>query len=273
MSESTLSSKSSFELLDDRGYTATVYRIPGTKKVCKISLEKCQHTNFLAEKIAYERFAARKPPSTIPRYYGIDENHPGGLLLEYAEKGNLRDYLFLCNMIEQSPPSPELIYRWARQAAEALSFAHSCGVLHADIHCSNFLLDSNYDLKVADFAGASIDGSKSWSCYRYSHRLFEPGDNDGTKGKGMKITVRSEIFAMGSAMYAMVQGHDPFVELEYANDWEGVKRRILEKEMPDISCLPILGDVIRRCWDLEYAIMEEVLDAIELERCSSWSHL
>ncbi|KAF2808635.1 kinase-like protein [Mytilinidion resinicola] len=169
-------------------------------------------------------------------------------------------------MVEQSPPPPEHIYRWARQAAEALSFAHSCGVLHADIHCSNFLLDSNLDLKVADFAGASIDGSRSWSCYRYSHRLFEPGDDDCNKGKGMKITVQSEIFALGSAMYAMIQGHDPFVELEHANDWAEVRRRIQKREMPDTSCLPILAEVIRKCWNLEYATMREVLDAIEADR-------
>jgi serine/threonine protein kinase len=259
MSTSTSDSEGYFELLDDRGFTSKVYRIPGTSKVCKISLDKCKSTNFLAEKTAYERFTARKAPLTILKYHGVDENHPGGLLLEYAENGNLRDYLWQCTVVERRPPPPELIYRWARQAAEALSFAHSCGVLHADIYCANFLLDSNFDLKVADFAGASIDGSESWSCYRYSHRLFGPED-DGNKP--MKITVETEIFALGSAIYAMVQNHDPFVDLERSSDWVEMVRRIQKREMPDTSDLPVLGEVIRKCWKLEYSNMGEVVDAI-----------
>ena len=75
--------------------------------------------------------------------------------------------------------------RWARQAAEALAFVHSCGVLYSDIHCVNFLLNKNLDLKVADFAGASIDGEKSWSFYRTTHQL---PDADGKDRPYIKIT-------------------------------------------------------------------------------------
>jgi hypothetical protein len=44
------------------------------------------------------------------------------------------------------------------------------------ISAVNFLLDKNLDLKVTDFAGASIDGENSWSFYRITHRL---PDTDG----------------------------------------------------------------------------------------------
>jgi serine/threonine protein kinase len=80
-------------------------------------------------------------------------------------------------------------------------FAHSCGVSHFDIHYVNFLLDKNLDLKVADFAGASIDGGKSWSFYRITHQL---PDADGKDRQYMKITVASEIFTLDSAPYYMV---------------------------------------------------------------------
>lgn len=40
------------------------------------------------------------------------------------------------------------------QAAEALVFIHSKGVIHCDIHPKNFLLDKKLNLRLCDFAGS-----------------------------------------------------------------------------------------------------------------------
>lgn len=77
--------------------------------------------------------------------------------------------------------------RWARQAAEALEFAHSLYIYNFDIHCLNFFLDRNLDLKVGAWAGASIDGGKSHSSYRLRHRLFDGGGNDVSKQSGISV--------------------------------------------------------------------------------------
>lgn len=126
--------------------------------MCQPFLASCANTQFPVEVEAYERFTAWDHPATILKYYGREEHDPAGIVLELAERGNLYKYLW-DNF--NDPPSRETLYRWARQAAEALAFAHSCGVLHSDIHYVNFLLDENLDLKVADFAGVSTDSSKS----------------------------------------------------------------------------------------------------------------
>jgi hypothetical protein len=73
----------------------------------------------------------------------------------------------------------------------------------------NFLLDKNLDLKVADFTGASTDPGNSWSFYRITHRL---PNTDGKNKPYMEITTASEIFALGSALYYMVIGHDTLPE-------------------------------------------------------------
>jgi serine/threonine protein kinase len=249
-----------YELLD-KGYTATVFRLPGTRRVCKSFLSSCANTNFPVEVQAYERFTACGHPATILKYYGLDKDDPTGIVLELAENGSLHDYLWDSKIFGNSP-SRDTLYRWARQAAEALAFAHSCGVFHSDIHCVNFLLDENLDLKVADFAGASIDGGTSWSSYRLTHRLFDAEGNDNPR---MGITTATEIFGLGSALYYMVTGHDLFPELDYTRDRAEIVRRLQERKFPDTSELPVLGSVITKCWNLQYYSMADVIEGIDAE--------
>jgi len=48
--------------------------------------------------------------------------------------------------------------KWSIQAAEAIAYIHTKAVIQGDIGCYNFLLGSDGDLKLCDFAGSSIDG-------------------------------------------------------------------------------------------------------------------
>jgi serine/threonine protein kinase len=186
------------------------------------------------------------PPLQSPTSTTSTRTTRPAIVLELAEKGNLMEYLWDNSHQFNNPPSQDLLYRWALQAAEALAFTHSCGVLHSDIHCANFLLDENLNLKVADWAGASIDGGKSWSFYRITHRL---PNHPERKVKG--TTIEIEIFGLGSALYYMVTGHDIFPELRYSRDKEEIIRRLREREFPDTGELKVLGPVISKCWNLE----------------------
>ena len=85
-------SAKNYELLD-KGYTATVYRLPGTRRVCKSFLSRCANTHFPVEVEAYERFTARGHPPSILRYYGLDKDDPAGVVLELAENGNVHKYV------------------------------------------------------------------------------------------------------------------------------------------------------------------------------------
>jgi serine/threonine protein kinase len=259
-------SSSNYEPLESSwgGYTSTIYHIPDdTRKVCKSFSGKYAQTNFPAEVAAYERFMARDHPSSILKYYGVDKNHPDSIVLELAANGNFLKYRLDHIQFGDPAPAPETFCRWASQAAEGLAFAHSCNVLHSDIHCVNFFLDENLNLKVADFAGASIDGGRSYSTYRLTHRLF---DWDGNDMPSKKITVACEIFAFGSALYTMVAGHDLFPELDQSHDREEIVQLLQKRMFPDTKTLPALGPVIRKCWNLVFLSMNEVQEAIEAEK-------
>lgn len=128
----------------------------------------------------------------------------------------------------------------------------------------NFFLDQELNLKVGDWAGASIDGAKSHSSYRLRYRLFDTDGKDVPRATG--ITASTEIFALGTAIYYMVTCEEPWPELREPDDREEIKRRIRTKKFPDTRSFPILGNVIRRCWYVDFTSMTEVCDAIEEER-------
>lgn len=255
-----------YEILDTSGYTSTVYYLPGDPpRACKAFNKECVTTHFPVEKEAYERFSKHNPPSSILRYYGNHDVIPFGIILELADKKNLHEYRWdIKRWQHPSDPLPETLYRWASQAAEGLKFAHSLGVCNSDIHCVNFFLDQELNLKVGDWAGASIDGAKSHSSYRLRYRLFDTDGKDVPRATG--ITASTEIFALGTAIYYMVTCEEPWPELREPDDREEIKRRIRTKKFPDTRSFPILGNVIRRCWYVDFTSMTEVCDAIEEER-------
>lgn len=254
-----------YKLVNGYGYTSKVYHLPGDPpRVCKSLNLDCVKTLFPTEREAYERFSAQKHPSSILKYYGIHDSIPAGIVLEFAENGSLDRYLWDQKQFGKPEPKAEVLYRWAWQAAEALEFAHSLGVYNSDIHCVNLFLDRDLNLKVGDWAGASIDGSVSHSSYRLRHRLFGPDGVDIPRATG--ITAITEVFALGTALYCMITCSDLWPELKEPEDRKKIKKRIQERNFPDTSVLPVLGDVILKCWNVEFRSMTEMKRAIEAER-------
>lgn len=254
-----------YKVLDSDGYTSTIYYLPGdSPRVCKSFNEDCIKTHFPVEKRAYERFSAHSHPSSILKYYGIHDSIPAGIILELAEKQSLWRYRWDQKQFGNPDPEAEVLYRWAGQAAEALEFAHSLGVYNSDIHCVNCFLDQDLNLKVGDWAGASIDGSRSQSSYRLRCRLFDAAGTDIPRAMG--ITAITEVFALGTVMYSMVTCQDPWPDLREPEDREEIKKRIQRKDFPDTNGLTVLGDIISKCWNVEFISMTEVRHAIETER-------
>lgn len=265
-----LSNMEGYERLDSHGYTSTIYRLPGQPpRVCKAFNVDCIDTMFPVERAAYQRFAAHEQPRSILQYYGVHETIPAGIILELAPKQDVHAYLWDLKHQHGTSLDSATLYRWAAQAAEALEFAHSVGVFNSDIHCVNLFLDDDLNLKVGDWAGASIDGSRPMCTYRLRHRLFEADGTDVTRTKG--VGPSTEIFALGTAIYYMVTVQDPWPDLREGDDQEEIKRKLIEQEFPDTKMLPDLGEVCRRCWHIEFKTMREVKQAIEAERDQRFS--
>ncbi|XP_033754899.1 testis-specific serine/threonine-protein kinase 3-like [Pecten maximus] len=68
------------------------------------------------------------------------------LILEYAENGNLENYLR-----ERFPMKGIFLRRFSVQILKAIEFCHSCGIAHRDLTPSNVLITADHVIKLADF--------------------------------------------------------------------------------------------------------------------------
>jgi len=122
----------SAEHLIGGGTTGIVALLPGQTVIKFPHGEPDDIVRLRKEGDVYERFQnAKRRPRSLLQYRGRTKD---GILLEYAERGSVRDYL----QSVSSSPSPALLLHWAEQAAEVLAFCHANGVLHGDINCSNY---------------------------------------------------------------------------------------------------------------------------------------
>jgi serine/threonine protein kinase len=96
------------------------------------------------------------------------------------------------------------------------------------------LLDVNSSVKLADFAGSSIDGSPATVNYEVRSRL--PGMLAPSK--------QSDIFALGCAIYEMATGVRPYEEKAY----KVVQQLYAKKTFPDTADIEGLGGIIWNCW-------------------------
>jgi eukaryotic-like serine/threonine-protein kinase len=124
----------------------------------------------------------------------------------YVEGESLRDRLER----ERQLPLEEAL-QLTREVAEALSYAHSRGVIHRDIKPENILLEGGHAL-VADFGIAKAVTAAG------GERLTTTGISIGTPaymspeqaGGTDHVDGRSDLYSLGCVLYEILAGHPPF---------------------------------------------------------------
>lgn len=136
----------------------------------------------------------------------------------------------------QGPLPLRDILRIACQIAEGLGAAHALGIVHRDVKPANILLEESVDrARIMDFglARAADDASITRSGIIAGTPFFMSPEQT----RGERIDERSDLFSLGSVIYAMCTGKPPF----RAETTMGVLRKIsdteprsLREENPDI---------------------------------------
>ena len=137
--------------------------------------------------------------------YTVDE-HRGipYFAMEYVPGGTLES-----RIRKQGPLDVLSLLRIARQIALALSEAHECGLVHRDIKPANILLDRGVErVRVADFGLARVNSDASHT--RSGFIAGTPQYMAPEQVRGETCTVQSDLFSLGTVMYAMCTGHSPF---------------------------------------------------------------
>ncbi|MBI1324572.1 protein kinase [bacterium] len=170
---------------------------------------------------------------------------------------------------EHGPLRLQEILRIALQSAHGLAAAHAQGLVHRDIKPSNILLEGSVDRAIlADFGLArAVDDA---SMTRSGVLAGTPQYMSPEQVRGEPIDQRSDLFSLGSAIYAMCTGRPPFrAETSYA-----VMRRITDDDPTPIREIdPELPDWLERlvAWLMEKAPDDrpESAEAVEnlLRKC------
>jgi serine/threonine protein kinase len=143
----------------------------------------------------------------MPIYEYGEQDNLAYLVMPYLGGGSLRDVL---NKRGALPLDEATAY--IEQAAAALDYAHSQGVIHRDLKPANFLLASDGRLVLADFGIARImeESASNSGLTGIGTVLGTPEYMAPEMARGEPIDYRVDIYELGIVLFQMLSGHVPF---------------------------------------------------------------
>lgn len=131
--------------------------------------------------------------------------------LEYLTGGSLSAKL------KRQPQPARQAAELLRTLAQAVHFAHQCGILHRDLKPGNVLLDADGTPKIADFGLARrLDLEAEGLRERWTPSGAVMGTPsymapEQARGQTRAFTAAIDIYALGGILYEMLTGRPPFV--------------------------------------------------------------
>ena len=231
---------------------ATRYRIEhelGSGGMALVFLaEDLRHRRRVALKVLRPELAAEVGPGrflreietaarlTHPHILPIhDSGEAGGFLyyvMPYVEGESLRGRLAR----ERQLPLDDAL-RIAREVADALSYAHSRGVVHRDIKPENILLQSGHAV-VSDFGIAraitAAGEARTATLTAAGTALGTPAYMSPEQVTGSRdLDGRSDLYSLGCVLYEMLAGQPPFT----GPGAESLMRQHLTAEAPSVTVI------------------------------------
>ena len=179
-------------------------------------------TSLEQEKFEHEKVARDKDNVTLPDDAPVDYY----LVMDYAAGVNLERWLKR-NRNADLPVKFSIL----RQVADALDYAHKCGVIHRDIKPENIMVDSDGHVSVLDFGLAErIRTSLSRVSMAVTSRSGTPGYKSPEQWKAQPQDAAADLYALGVVAYVLFAGHLPFD----SDDMEILKYAVLHDPVPPI---------------------------------------
>ena len=183
------------------------------------------NARFLREARAAARLSGH--PNVV-MIYDVGETDADGrafIVMEFLAGGTVADALRVDSVRRVHA------VRWIGEAASALDFAHSRGVLHRDIKPANLLLSRARTLHVADFGIARLGAEDT---------ITGTGEVLGTasylapeRALGQPATSASDRYSLAVAAFELLVGERPFTARHFAAQ----ARQHIEEEPPAASML------------------------------------
>ena len=225
------------EELVGEGGMANVYRAMDLKEqrtvAVKILKEECTESEEMVRRFKNESKAISilNHPGIVKVYDVSVTDKIQYMVMEYVDGITLKEYLSL----RGGPLTWKETLHFITQVLEALSHAHSKGVVHRDVKPQNIMLQSNGQVKLMDFGIARFSQAENYALGDKaigSVHYISP-----EQAKGMPTDATTDIYSVGVMMYEMLSGKLPFesnsavsVAIKQISD-EAVP---LSKLMPDL---------------------------------------
>ncbi len=109
---------------------------------------------------------------------------------------------------ENGPLSWREVTRITIEICYALKHAHDRGVIHRDLKPSNLFMSDEDEVKLVDFGIAKLFGASQLTA---DHAVVGTADYMAPEqAEGARPTTKSDLYSLGSVMYALLTGKPPF---------------------------------------------------------------
>ncbi|XP_051494336.1 serine/threonine-protein kinase SIK2 isoform X2 [Apus apus] len=141
-------------------------------------------------------------PHIIKLYQVMETKSMLYLVTEFAKNGEIFDYLASHGRLSESEARRKF---W--QILSAVEYCHGRKVVHRDLKAENLLLDSNMNIKIADFGfGNFYKSGEPLTTWCGSPPYAAPEVFEGQQYEGPQL----DIWSMGVVLYVLVCGALPF---------------------------------------------------------------
>ncbi|MBP2322568.1 serine/threonine protein kinase [Kibdelosporangium banguiense] len=159
------------------------------------ALERVQREGRIAAKLHH--------PNAVTVFDVVDDDGAPWLVMEYVPSQSLAAV-----MKERGALPPLEVAAIGAQIAAALAAAHAAGIVHRDIKPGNILLADNGSVKITDFGISRA--SDDVTVTKTGLIAGTPAYLAPEVAYGKEPTPPTDIFSLGSTLYAAVEGEPPF---------------------------------------------------------------